>query len=70
MFALFAQVTLMLGLDGSRAHANPYLAKPGEVAVKTRIGTCAVTGGFMHLYTALDNVVSQGTLGQRGALAG
>jgi ABC-type nitrate/sulfonate/bicarbonate transport system substrate-binding protein len=37
------------------AHANPYLAKPGEVTVKTRIGTCAVTGGFMHLYTALDN---------------
>lgn len=48
-------VTLMLGLAGSWAHANPYLAKPGEVTVKTRIGTCAVTGGFMHLYTALDN---------------
>lgn len=37
------------------ALANPYLAKPGEPIAKVRIGTCAVTGGFMHLYTALDN---------------
>src|SRR5207249_4043111 len=37
------------------AHANPYLAKPGEPAVKVRIGACAITGGFIHLYTALDN---------------
>lgn len=37
------------------AGANPYLAKPGEPAAKVRIGACAVTGGFIHLYTGLDN---------------
>src|SRR6266581_3850130 len=37
------------------ARANPYLAKSGERAVTVRIATCAVSGGFAHLYTALDN---------------
>ena len=37
------------------AHANPYLPKPGERSVKLRIATCAVSGGFAHLYAALDN---------------
>jgi ABC-type nitrate/sulfonate/bicarbonate transport system substrate-binding protein len=37
------------------AAANPYLAKPGEAIQKVRIGTCAVTGGFVHLYAALDH---------------
>jgi len=37
------------------AHANPYLARPGERPVTVRIATCAVSGGFAHLYTALDN---------------
>jgi len=36
------------------AHANPYLPKPGERSVKLRIATCAISGGFAHLYTALD----------------
>jgi ABC-type nitrate/sulfonate/bicarbonate transport system substrate-binding protein len=40
---------------GGNVYANPYLAKPGEPAVKVRIGACAITGGFIHLYTALDN---------------
>jgi NitT/TauT family transport system substrate-binding protein len=35
--------------------ANPYLAKPGEKSVLLRISTCAISGGFVHLYTALDN---------------
>jgi NitT/TauT family transport system substrate-binding protein len=35
--------------------ANPYLAKPGEAPQTVRIATCAVSGGFAHLYTALDN---------------
>jgi NitT/TauT family transport system substrate-binding protein len=35
--------------------ANPYLAKPGERPASLRIATCAVSGGFVHLYTALDN---------------
>jgi ABC-type nitrate/sulfonate/bicarbonate transport system substrate-binding protein len=49
-------LTLALCLStAAHAQSNPYLAKPGEGVVKTRIGTCAVTGGFMHLYTALDN---------------
>jgi len=37
------------------ARANPYLAKPGEAPVTIRVATCAVSGGFVHLYTALDN---------------
>jgi ABC-type nitrate/sulfonate/bicarbonate transport system substrate-binding protein len=37
------------------AFANPYLAKPGERPLSMRVSTCAVTGGFVHLYTALDN---------------
>ena len=37
------------------ALANPYLANPGAAPTKIRIGTCAVTGGFIHLYTALDH---------------
>ena len=37
------------------ALANPYLAKPGEWHSKVRIATCAVSGGFTHLYTALEN---------------
>ncbi|HEU4342547.1 MAG TPA: ABC transporter substrate-binding protein [Candidatus Binatia bacterium] len=35
--------------------ANPYVAKPGERPTSLRISTCAVSGGFIHLYTALDN---------------
>src|SRR5574341_253231 len=37
------------------ARANPYLARPGERPVNIRIATCAVSGGFAHLYTALEN---------------
>src|SRR5207249_4006811 len=35
--------------------ANPYLVKPGERPASLRIATCAVSGGFVHLYTAMDN---------------
>ena len=39
-----------------RLHAaNPYLAKPGETSTTIRVATCAISGGFMHLYTAVDN---------------
>jgi NitT/TauT family transport system substrate-binding protein len=41
-------------LQGS-AGANPYLPKAGERTVNLRVGTSAVTGGFVHLYTGLDN---------------
>ena len=37
------------------ARANPYLAKLGERPAKIRIATCAVSGGFTHLYMALDH---------------
>jgi NitT/TauT family transport system substrate-binding protein len=37
------------------AFANPYLPKPGEKMLSMRVSTCAVSGGFIHLYTALDN---------------
>jgi NitT/TauT family transport system substrate-binding protein len=36
------------------ARANTYLAKPGETPVTVRAATCAITGGFIHLYSALD----------------
>jgi NitT/TauT family transport system substrate-binding protein len=39
----------------SGAFANPYLPKPGERPVPIRIATCALSGGFVHLYTAIDN---------------
>jgi len=35
--------------------ANPYLAKPGESIMTSRVAACAITGGFIHLYAALDN---------------
>ena len=34
--------------------ANPYLAKPGETPAAVRVAACAITGGFIHLYAALD----------------
>ena len=37
------------------AGANPYLAKPGEPSLTVRVAACAITGGFIHLYAALDN---------------
>ncbi len=41
--------------NGPIVYANAYLAKAGEPVARVRIGTCAVTGGFMHLYPALDH---------------
>src|ERR1051325_1374283 len=46
---------IVLGFSG--AGVNPYLAKPGETPVSVRIATCAVSGGFVHLYTAFDNAL-------------
>jgi ABC-type nitrate/sulfonate/bicarbonate transport system substrate-binding protein len=37
------------------AFANPYLAKVGERSTSIRVATCAVSGGFAHLYAALEN---------------
>lgn len=54
LLRLFGSLPLVF-LYGFSAYANPYLAKPGERHVNIRIATCAVSGGFTHLYTALDN---------------
>ena len=45
---------LTILLAPALAHSNPYLAKPGEAPVTVYVSTCAVTGGFIHLYIALD----------------
>lgn len=46
---------LNLASQIATAAANPYLVKSGEPAMPVRIATCAISGGFIHLYTALDN---------------
>jgi ABC-type nitrate/sulfonate/bicarbonate transport system substrate-binding protein len=47
---------VLISAFGNRfAIANPYLAKSGEHTVPIRVAACAVSAGFMHLYTALDN---------------
>lgn len=48
-------VTLWGWLAPFTAAANPYLARPGETPLNVRVATCAVSGGFTHLYTAMDN---------------
>lgn len=45
---------LLIGAACAVARANPYLPKSNERSVKVRIASCAVSGGFVHLYTALD----------------
>jgi NitT/TauT family transport system substrate-binding protein len=35
--------------------ASHYLPKAGERIQSMRVSTCAVSGGFVHLYTSLDN---------------
>ena len=48
-------IFLSIGVLAGSASANPYLAKPGERPIQIRIATCAVSGGFAHLYTALES---------------
>jgi len=50
-----ASIVLAIVTSFSLAGANPYLAKAGERPLHVRIATCAVSGGFAHLYTALEN---------------
>ncbi|HET7008685.1 MAG TPA: ABC transporter substrate-binding protein [Candidatus Binatia bacterium] len=50
---LFALIVILL--SSAPVGANPYLPKPGERTATMRVSTCAVSGGFIHLYTALDN---------------
>jgi NitT/TauT family transport system substrate-binding protein len=51
---IFFSSLLIIAAFASAHAANPYLPKPGERPVKVRIASCAVSGGFVHLYTALD----------------
>jgi len=52
---LLAVASFILFVTFIPARANPYLVKPGERHIGIRIATCAVSGGFAHLYTALEN---------------
>jgi len=36
------------------AQSSLYLAKPGEAPIPVIVATCAVSGGFIHMYAALD----------------
>jgi len=46
---------LWVAWSWSAAFATHYLPKPGEKTLSMKISTCAISGGFVHLYTALDN---------------
>jgi ABC-type nitrate/sulfonate/bicarbonate transport system substrate-binding protein len=52
---LIGLLALFLMFGPAQLRANPYLAKPGEAPVPIRVAACAISGGFIHLYTALDN---------------
>jgi len=51
---LAACLTLFVLPTIIRAQTSPYLAKPGETPVTIYVATCATSGGFIHMYTALD----------------
>jgi len=53
LFVALLAIVLASGI--TPAEANPYLAKPGEPTVPIRVATCAISGGFIHLHTALDH---------------
>jgi ABC-type nitrate/sulfonate/bicarbonate transport system substrate-binding protein len=48
-------IVFILTAAAGPARANPYLPKPGESPIPARVGSCAITGGFIHLYSALQN---------------
>ena len=45
---------LLAAFRPSISEANPYLARPGESPATARVAACAISGGFIHLYSALD----------------
>src|SRR5438094_9006272 len=73
---------ITLSLTAGSAGANPYLPKAGEAPVPAHVGTCAISGGFIHFYSALFNclsdengmrveyVVLRGVIDRLAALAG
>ena len=46
---------LLVLLQPVTSHPNPFIAKAGEATTTVQVATCAVSGGFVHLYTAMDN---------------
>lgn len=48
-------IVLVAFLITASANANPFLPKPGEAPISARVGTCSITGGFIHFYSALYN---------------
>jgi NitT/TauT family transport system substrate-binding protein len=54
---VFVRLTMLalIALAPNPIDANPYSAKPGEAVTTVQVATCAVSGGFVHLYTAMDN---------------
>jgi NitT/TauT family transport system substrate-binding protein len=54
-FRMLVVLGALVATGGGAASANPYLPKAGEAPIRIRIGTCAITGGFIHLYSALDH---------------
>jgi hypothetical protein len=50
----FGLVIVCWYLQTSTLRANPYVAKAGESPVMVRAAACAISGGFIHLYSALD----------------
>ncbi len=50
-------VALIILIGASRSQANPFIAKAGEAPTTVHVATCAVSGGFVHLYTAMDNSI-------------
>lgn len=56
--AVLVSASLLLCLIAfvpAKGSANPFLPKAGEATTTVRLATCAVSGGFVHLYTAIDN---------------
>jgi len=47
-------MAFLLAFQGS-VFANPFLPRAGEPPIMLRVATSAVTGGFVHLYTGLEN---------------
>jgi NitT/TauT family transport system substrate-binding protein len=54
-FTLPILAALLMLLQAAMSHANPFIAKAAEATTTVRVATCAVSGGFVHLYTAMDN---------------
>jgi NitT/TauT family transport system substrate-binding protein len=54
MLKTVIHTTLLVLLLTVTASANPYLPKAGERPITLRVATSAVTGGFVHFYSALD----------------